>query len=268
MTTLIIGDVQGCYQELEQLLTKCGFDEGKDHLWLVGDLINRGPENSAVLDWLINTPKVTSVLGNHDLHFLAVALGERSQSKGDTLNDLLESPKRDIYIDYLRNLPLIHTSSDNENVLVHAGVPPNLDIQSSLSLANEVEEVLKSDKIEGFLESLYGNNPSVWNKTLKGQDRLRLITNWFTRMRYCKEDGELELTHKEAVSPAGFQPWYTFERTDQIRVFFGHWAAIEGKTGNQWATALDTGCVWGGKLSAFDLEKNCLISVNSRTKKK
>ena len=144
MTTFIVGDVQGCYQELEELLTKCGFEKGNDHLWLVGDLINRGPENVAVLDWIINTPNVTSVLGNHDLHFLAIAIGREKQTKGDTLDDLLESPRRDIYIDYLRNLPLIHTTAGNEKVLVHAGLPPNIDIQSCLSLANEVEEVLKS----------------------------------------------------------------------------------------------------------------------------
>ena len=268
MTTFIVGDVQGCYQELEELLTKCSFEEGKDHLWLVGDLINRGPENAAVLDWLIDTPNVISVLGNHELHFLAVAIGGKSQSKGDTLNDLLESSRRDVYIDYLRNLPLIYTSSENKKVLVHAGVPPNLDIRSSLSLAREVEEVLRSDRIGTFLASMYGNSPSIWDKGLKGQDRLRLITNWFTRMRYCKKDGELELTYKDTVSPDGFQPWYTFDRPDQIRVFFGHWAAINGKTGNQWATALDTGCVWGRKLSAYDLEKDSFISVNARTTKK
>ena len=114
MTTFIVGDVQGCYQELEELLTKCDFEKGNDHLWLVGDLINRGPENVAVLDWIINTPNVTSVLGNHDLHFLAIALGRKKQTKGDTLDDLLESPRRDIYIDYLRNLPLIHTTAGNE----------------------------------------------------------------------------------------------------------------------------------------------------------
>ena len=268
MTTFIVGDVQGCYQELEELLTKCGFEKGNDHLWLVGDLINRGPENVAVLDWIINTPNVTSVLGNHDLHFLAIALGRKKQTKGDTLDDLLESPRRDIYIDYLRNLPLIHTTAGNEKVLVHAGLPPNIDIQSCLSLANEVEEVLKSDRITSFLNSMYGDSPSAWSETLRGQDRLRFITNCFTRMRYCSKDGELELTHKDSAPPDGFQPWYTHERLDQVKVFFGHWAAIDGKTGIGWATALDTGCVWGRKLSAYNLEKNRLINVNARSVKK
>ena len=268
MTTFIVGDVQGCYQELEELLTKCGFEKGNDHLWLVGDLINRGPENVAVLDWIIDTPKVTSVLGNHDLHFLAIALGRKKQSKGDTLDDILESPRRDIYIDYLRNLPLIHTNAENEKVLVHAGLPPNIDIQSCLSLANEVEEVLKSDRISSFLKSMYGDSPSAWRDTLRGQDRLRFITNCFTRMRYCNKDGELELTHKGSVPPAGFQPWYTYKRLDQVKVFFGHWAAIDGETGIDWATALDTGCVWGRKLSAYNLDKNCFINVKARSEKK
>ena len=268
MTTFIVGDVQGCYQELEELLTKCGFEKGNDHLWLVGDLINRGPENVAVLDWIINTPNVTSVLGNHDLHFLAIALGRKKQTKGDTLDDLLESPRRDIYIDYLRNLPLIHTTAGNGKVLVHAGLPPNIDIQSCLNLANEVEEVLKSDRITSFLNSMYGDSPSAWSETLKGQDRLRFITNCFTRMRYCSKDGELELTHKDSAPPAGFQPWYTHERLDQVKVFFGHWAAIDGETGIGWATALDTGCVWGRKLSAYNLDKNRLVNVNARSVKK
>ena len=188
MTTFIVGDVQGCYQELEELLTKCGFEKGNDHLWLVGDLINRGPENVAVLDWIIDTPKVTSVLGNHDLHFLAIALGRKKQSR-ETRWTIYESPRRDIYIDYLRNLPLIHTTAGNEKVLVHAGLPPNIDVQSCLSLANEVEEVLKSDRITSFLKSMYGGIVQAPGGILwRGQDRLRFITNCFTRMRYCNKD--------------------------------------------------------------------------------
>jgi bis(5'-nucleosyl)-tetraphosphatase (symmetrical) len=267
MTTFVIGDIQGCFQELEDLLLLCEYDRTKDELWLVGDLINRGPDNAGVLDLLIELPNVKAVLGNHDLHFLAVALIGKEMFRGDTLDDLLKSRRRDLYIDYIRNLPFLHFEKTINHIMVHAGIPPQLDIPAALDLAKEVEEILRSDSSAGFLKSMYGNEPNGWMKPMRQNDRLRLIANSFTRLRYCTGKGDLEMTHKTEVVPNGFKAWYNFERSDQVKILFGHWAAINGRTGKDWAIALDTGCIWGQKLTAYNLDKKCFISVPARERK-
>lgn len=263
MNTYAIGDIQGCRIELELLLKESGYLQSEDHLWFVGDLINRGPDNAGVLDLLMQLPNVTCVLGNHDLHFLAVAMGSQTEKRGDTLSDLLTSKRLDTYIDYLRGLPLIHYDQERDIAMVHAGLPPNLDTYRCLELAGEVEQVLKTGGVEEFLSAMYGNEPAQWSEQLTGMDRLRLITNYFTRLRFCKEDGEIELLHKTDVAPPGYSPWFSFPRPDQTRILFGHWAALEGKVDTDFAVALDTGCVWGRHLTALRLEDDKTFSVPS-----
>lgn len=266
MTTFVVGDIQGCYEEFRELLSGMGFREREDTLWLVGDLVNRGPQNLETMQYVMSLPSVLSVLGNHDLHFLAVACGLQRAMKGDTLDDLIESPQLGEVIDWLRRQPLIHADHGLGYVLVHAGLPPMWPLAACLRYAHEVELVLRGDEYRGFLASMYGNQPDTWHEDLKGNDRLRIITNYFTRLRYCTAQGVLELTHKAAVQPAGFVPWFTVPRPDEgaYRILFGHWAALNGETGNPGAIALDTGCVWGRALTGMRLDDGRIFSVSSR----
>ena len=261
MSTYVIGDVQGCRNELEHLLKEINYQESIDDLWFVGDLINRGPDNVGVMDLLMQLPRVTAVLGNHDLHFLAVAMGSQTEKRRDTIADLLHSSRLDDYIDYLRQLPLIHLDAERNLVMVHAGLPPNLDTRQCLALATEVAQMIRSDDCPRFLAAMYGNEPARWRNDLTGMDRLRLITNYFTRLRFCTADGELELLHKTDVAPSGFSPWFSFPRPDDTRILFGHWAALEGKAGTDFALALDTGCVWGQTLTAIRLDDENMFTV-------
>lgn len=261
MSTYVIGDVQGCHTELAQLLAKVNYDPSSDHLWFVGDMINRGPNNVEVMDLIIDLPNVTCVLGNHDLHFLAVAHGQQRVMRSDTFQDLLDSPRLAEYIDYLLQLPLLHYVPANDILMVHAGIPPQMDVPTCLSLASEVETILQSNDPIPFFAEMYGNQPEIFDDSLTGMDRLRVITNCFTRIRYCTPDGHLELTHKTEIEPAGYAPWFSFERTDEVHVLFGHWAALEGEANAPFVTALDTGCVWGRELMALKLEDNTTITV-------
>ncbi|MFT7221365.1 MAG: bis(5'-nucleosyl)-tetraphosphatase (symmetrical) [Candidatus Azotimanducaceae bacterium] len=263
MSTYAIGDVQGCYQELSRLLEKINFGP-KDELWLLGDLINRGPENSAVLNLAMSQPNINAILGNHDLHFMAVATGQQTLKRQDTLSDLINSPRRVDYIEYLRHRPLHHFADlDAPAVMVHAGVPPGFSIEKIDQLSNEVGATLKSDGFEAFLGAMYGNTPSIWSDALTGHDRLRVTTNYLTRLRYCNEAGEMELTHKSDVQPKGYAPWFSFPRLDELKIYFGHWAALEGKCSAEFAFALDTGCVWGGELTAIRLDDHEITTTNA-----
>ncbi|MEX1237696.1 MAG: symmetrical bis(5'-nucleosyl)-tetraphosphatase [Pseudomonadales bacterium] len=263
MATFVIGDIQGCYDELRELLANIKFDQDKDTLWLVGDLINRGPKNVETLQYLMALPRVHTVLGNHDLHLLAVASGIRSTSQGDTISDLLESTRLDEFVDWLRKQPLIYSSVDQQYVMAHAGLPPIWDLSTCIKRAAEVEAVLCSDNYEQFLANMYGDEPAVWSDNLTGTDRLRVITNYFTRLRYCTADGRMELDTKANSAPEGYAPWFSFPRhnDETFTLVFGHWAAIEGHTGVQRFIALDTGCVWGRKLTAYHLETGKRYSV-------
>lgn len=263
MSTYVIGDIQGCFSELTLLLEEIQYESVRDHLWFVGDLINRGPENAKVLDLVMSLANVTCVLGNHDLHFLAIACGQQTQKRSDTLDDLLDSDKRQEYVEFLRHLPLLHWDRKDNLVMVHAGLPPQLSIETCIALAGEVEAKLRSTHYETFLAAMYGNEPDSWQEDLTGMDRLRIITNYFTRLRYCTADGRLELTHKAEIQPDGYSPWFSFGRSDQQRVLFGHWAALEGDIDSEFAVALDTGCVWGRKLTALRLDDGRFFSVNA-----
>lgn len=263
MSTYIIGDVQGCFEELQKLLDRVDYHSGRDHLWFAGDLINRGPQNVEVLDLILSEPNVKCVLGNHDLHFLAIATDQQKLKRSDTIEDLLNNPRLDQYIDYLRHLPILHYAEAENLAMVHAGIPPQMGIKTCMALASEVETILQSEQYPAFLKAMYGNEPSAWNNQLAGMDRLRMITNYLTRMRYCTREGELELTHKADIQPDGFAPWFTFERSDQLQVVFGHWAALNGRTGVDFAIPLDTGCVWGRELTAMRLEDKTFFSVGA-----
>ncbi len=267
MSTYAIGDIQGCFSELVALLEKVNFDKQKDTLWLVGDLINRGPQNLETLLYLKTLPNLVCVLGNHDLHFLAVATGVHKPSRSDTLDDLLISPELPDLIEWLRHQPLIHVDSKLGYLMVHAGLPAIWTITESLAYAEEVQTSLRGERYRGFLKAMYGNQPANWASSLRGMERLRVITNYLTRLRYCKADGEMDLTHKEKVKPEGFEAWFNHHPNvleNDISILSGHWAALLGVTERHNIFALDTGCLWGRKLTALRLEDKQLFSVPSQ----
>jgi len=259
MATYAIGDIQGCYDSLQCLLEKIAFNPNQDRLWLVGDLINRGPDSLATLRFLYSIREsVTFVLGNHDLHFIAVAYGLRKRGQSDTLDTLLNASDRQTLIDWLIQGKLLHTDEGLGFTMVHAGIPPQWSLHQAQAHAREVEAVLQSRYCHDFLASMYGNMPNRWRNKLIGFDRLRIITNYFTRMRFCTAEGTLELETKEniAAAPLGFSPWFAHaeRKTRDDKIIFGHWAALEGKTSTPNIYALDTGCVWGGSLTALRLD--------------
>jgi len=259
MATYAIGDIQGCYRELLCLLEQIEFDPEKDKLWLTGDLVNRGPESLSTLTFLYNIrDSVVSVLGNHDLHLLAVAWGHVYQRGKDTFDDILDAPNCDTLLQWLREMPLVHHDPKLNCTLVHAGIPPMWSVQDALKKSREVEEVLQGKKFEKYLRNMYGDLPNKWSGDLSGKERWRLITNYFTRMRFCDADGRLELNCKlgPGSAPAGFSPWFKHKKrkTKDDSILFGHWASLEGKTGSDNLIALDTGCVWGRELSAYRIE--------------
>lgn len=259
MATYAIGDIQGCLEPLQCLLKKIAFNPACDKLWLAGDLINRGPDSLATLRFLYKLrDSITIVLGNHDLHFIAVYYGLRKQGKSDSLDELLIAPDRADLVYWLRHQKLVHHDPDLGFTMVHAGVPPQWNLADAMARAREVETVLQSNNPEKLLAGMYGNTPSEWNNDLTGVERLRIITNYFTRMRFCSASGELELQTKESAeaAPIGFAPWFSFaeRKTRSEKIIFGHWAALEGKVKSNKIFALDTGCVWGGSLTALRLD--------------
>ncbi|WP_435607237.1 symmetrical bis(5'-nucleosyl)-tetraphosphatase [Pseudomonas knackmussii] len=272
MTTYAVGDVQGCLEPLKCLLDQVHFDPATDRLWLVGDLVNRGPQSLETLRFLYAMRgSVISVLGNHDLHLLAVAHNAERLKKADTLREILEAPERDDLLDWLRRMPLVHHDAERDVTLVHAGIPPQWSIEKSLQRAAEVEEVLHDDdRLPLFLEGMYGNEPAKWDKKLHGIDRLRVITNYFTRMRFCTPDGKLDLKSKEGLgtAPEGYAPWFSYaERKAQGRkIIFGHWAALEGQCDIPGLYALDTGCVWGGSMTLLNVDTGERINCSCAAK--
>lgn len=271
MTIYAIGDIQGCYKPLMKLLGQVKFAPGRDQLWCVGDLINRGPKSLDTLRYLRDIGDATQiVLGNHDLHYLAIYYGCAPARNKDTLQKLLEAPDGDELSDWLRHKPLAHYDSIETRMgiqnylMVHAGVAPQWSLQKTLDCAAEVELALEGGNFRKYLEMMYGDRPDRWTNDLAGWDRLRVITNYLTRLRFCTEEGTMDLNVKEglAYAPPGFKPWYAFERiTPKANILFGHWAALEGITGRENVYALDTGCVWGRELTMMRLEDHKLFSV-------
>lgn len=259
MATYVIGDLQGCLTPLVQLLEQINYQPEQDKLWFAGDLINRGEESLETLRFIKSLGhNATIVLGNHDLHLLAVSHGYGKLKRGDTLAEILTAGDRDDLMNWLRQQPLFHYDEQLNTVMTHAGIPPCWDLAKTQSLANEVETKLKSDSVDDFFATMYGNTPDTWSDELRGLDRLRAITNYLTRMRFCDENSKLDLKSKEGINTAekGFAPWFNYPSKvpKDCHIVFGHWAALEGKTQLERIHALDTGCVWGGSLTALRLE--------------
>ncbi len=259
MAVYAIGDVQGCFAALRALLEKTAFNADRDRLWFVGDLVNRGPENLHTLRFIRSLGDgAVTVLGNHDLHLLAIAYGHREiHHKEDTLDDVVHAPDFAELVDWLRNRPLLHHDETLGYVMVHAGLPPQWNLACAREYADEVQQVLRSDMIDDFLPNMYGNEPRLWSNDLEGWDRLRCITNSLTRIRYCELDGSQDFRNNRepGSQPAHLHPWFRLpnRRSKDIKIVFGHWAAL-GQHQEQNVHALDSGCVWGGKLTALRLD--------------
>lgn len=263
MATYAIGDIQGCYAEFEQLLQQLKLNPEHDQLWLVGDLVNRGAESLAVLRRVKSLGDAAiTVLGNHDLHLLAVAAGVAELHHSDTLDEILAAPDCEELLTWLRHQRMIHVQDNH--VLLHAGLLPEWDVQQAQSLAHEVERALRGADYIPFLEKMYGNTPHQWDDNLKGYSRMRVITNALTRMRICTLQGEMQFKFKGEVGdvPAGYLPWFDVPNraSANATVVFGHWSAL-GLIVKPNVIALDTGCLWGGNLTAIRLEDRKLFQV-------
>lgn len=266
MATYAIGDVQGCMRELEALLAACAFDAALDRLWFVGDLVNRGPDSAEVLRFVKGLgDRATVVLGNHDLHLLCVSEGLARPRDDDTLECVLEAPDRGELLAWLRTRPLLHVERDA--ILVHAGLLPQWDIEKALALAAEVEAELRGPRYRGFLANLYGSMPNAWKDELSGADRTRVIVNAMTRMRFCTDDGVMEFHAKGGpdAAPADCRAWFDIpgRKSTTHTLVCGHWSAL-GLRLEPRLLALDTGCVWGGSLSAVRLDDRSLYQMSCR----
>lgn len=261
MATLLIGDLHGCYQELRAVLQLANFDPTRDTLWLTGDLVARGPDSLAVMRYLYTLGKtVHLVLGNHDLHLLAIYAGMSRQKPKDHLQALLEAPDADCLIHWLRHQPILQVNEQHKLVLAHAGITPQWDLATAIECAQEIEHILRSDRYPQLLNAMYGDQPSRWMPTLTGMDRLRFSLNAFTRMRYCYPSGELDMYCKQAPNetPSPLLPWFSLpcQVTDAgYAIAFGHWASLQGQGTIPLALyPLDTGCCWGGALTLLRWE--------------
>jgi len=263
MATYAIGDVQGCLDALQQLLEACGFDGKRDRLWFVGDLVNRGSDSLGTLRLVKDLgDRAVAVLGNHDFHLLAVAAGKAKLHRSDTLDQVLAAPDREELLNWLRLRPLMHV--ENGWAMVHAGLLPQWSIADAQLLAGEVECALRGATWETFLATLYGDTPIRWSENLRGADRLRVIVNAMARMRFCSADGGIELRTKgeTAHAPPGYYPWFDAPRhvVREHALICGHWSTLGLKLRPD-LLALDSGCVWGGSLSAVRLDDRKLFQV-------
>ncbi len=258
MSVYAIGDIQGCYDALQDLLKLINFDSNNDHLWFVGDLVNRGPQSLETLRFVKGLgDRAISILGNHDLHLLAVAYGHRDiHRRNDTFHDIIEAPDFDELIDWLRHRPIMHHDAELGYTMVHAGLPPQWNLARAQKCANELQQVLRAEMIDSFLANMYGNKPKVWSDTLQGWDRLRFITNSFTRLRFCDKDGREDFKYNREIGsqPENLMPWFEVpdRKSRKLKIIFGHWAAL-GHYQAKNIFALDSGCIWGGKLTAMRL---------------
>lgn len=259
MATYVIGDVQGCFDELQRLLEKVRFDERQDVLWFAGDLVNRGPKSLEVLRFVKSLgERAITVLGNHDLHLLATISNGVQFKQKSGLQPIVDAPDRDELLEWLCHQPLLHTDPANGYCMVHAGLPPQWDLTTARSCAQEMESVLaNAQRREQFFSVMYGDQPDLWGEDLGGYDRLRFITNCFTRLRFCTGEGRLALDEKGAPGFArkGLLPWFMVpgRKTANIKILFGHWSMLGyHHSNNTWA--LDTGCLWGGELSALRID--------------
>lgn len=259
MALYLIGDVQGCDSALQRLLDEISFSASRDTLYLLGDLVNRGPDSAGVLRRLMGYGAAAQcVLGNHDLHLLAVAHGVRKPHRKDTLNGILNAPDRLAMLDWLRRqrMAILETVQGHDVLMLHAGVLPSWTAAKTIALAHEVETVLRSPALGDFLQHMYSDEPASWNDSLNGSARLRVIVNALTRLRFCDAQGRMEFEAKKGTdsTPRGFMPWFEVpgRQTADVTVAFGHWSTL-GWLNRPDVISLDTGCVWGGCLSALRL---------------
>lgn len=272
MTVYAVGDIQGCYDPLRRLLDKVDFKPGRDKLWVAGDMVNRGPDSLATLRFLKSLgDDCISVLGNHDLHFLAIHAKVKKQKKSDTLGKLLSAPDCDQLVHWLRHRPFLHHCPKYSTTMTHAGIPPIWTLKQAKIHAKKLEKALQSDDYRDFLYYIFKGDKkdklTSMEKALTRQAKLKVSANYFTRMRFCDQYGDLDLENKSAkrsLKKREFAPWFSFPKAPMYksRIIFGHWAALDGKTGRPNIHALDTGCVWGKKLTAMNLKKGTYTSVN------
>ncbi len=267
MSTYAVGDVQGCYRPLRDVLRQAGFSAG-DTLWMVGDLVSRGPDSLDVLRFVRDLgDRVVVVLGNHDLHLLAIHHGIRDPKPKEYLEPLLAAPDREELIEWLARRRLMHHDRQLGYSMVHAGLHPAWTIEKSLGLAAEVEAAMRGGGRRDFLRAMYGDEPASWHDDLQGAERLRVLTNYLTRMRICDARGQLDLRYKqdETAIPAGYMPWYDVPGRASAgqRIVFGHWAALQGRANRGDVDALDTGCVWGGPLTLLRLDDRRFFRAQS-----
>jgi len=260
MASYFIGDIQGCFDEFSLLLAKINFEHGRDSLFLTGDLIGRGPKALATLEYVTAHPdSIQTVLGNHDLHFLAISRGIKSAKPSDKFDQLLASPKLDYFTDYLRAQPLLIEQPEHQLILTHAGLSPQWDVTSAKQAALEVEYQLQQPDFTTLLQAMYNNQPNNWLACDSPQQRWIFTINALTRMRYCFSDGSLDFVQNCPPTELKYPelaPWYSLKNAslEQTRVVFGHWASLLGHTSHANAIALDTGCLWGNELTAWCLE--------------
>ena len=265
MAVYAIGDVQGCCDELLQLLGMLRFDQGRDRLWFTGDLVNRGSQSLEVLRFVKSLgDRATVVLGNHDLHLLAVAAGASHLRPKDSFMDVLGAYDRDSLLAWLQQQPLLHHDAPSGYTLIHAGLPPQWDLTMARSCAAEAEQLLCGDDAKAFFQHMYGDQPVQWRADLNGVDRLRFIINCFTRLRYCDGDGRLALRDKGAPGKQAenIMPWFRVpgRKSAGMKVIFGHWSTL-GRYQGEGVYSLDTGCVWGGSLTALRIDDGEWFSV-------
>ncbi|CUR46582.1 symmetrical bis(5'-nucleosyl)-tetraphosphatase [Alloalcanivorax xenomutans] len=270
MSTYAIGDIQGCLGPFEALLERIRFKADRDQLVLAGDLVNRGPDSLGTLRRIHDLrDNVLTVLGNHDLHLLAVAHGQTHARSKDTLAAILEAKDRDTLLDWLQRQPLLIDLPEFNAVMAHAGMPPLWSLEQARERAGEITAVLADgEQASTFFAHMYGNEPAGWRDDLQGPERWRVITNHFTRMRFVNDAGELDLGSKGEADqpPEGYMPWFEHPRRRDLgrRILFGHWAALEGRASANDVEPLDTGCVWGGQLTALRLEDGLRIACQCR----
>ncbi len=276
MSTYAIGDIQGCYSELQKLLNEINFDNKNDQLWFVGDLINRGPKSLQTIRFVKSLgANAKVVLGNHDLHLLAASKNIRPLSKKDTIKEILTADDIDELINWIKSRPLLITDNRLGFTMVHAGLAPQWTLENAKNLAQECEIILKSEKIKDFLSVMYGDKPNIWSKSLEGYDKQRFIINCLTRIRFCNNDGKLNLDIKVApgMQKKSLVPWYALpnRKTQNEKIIFGHWSTIylgnEKNFKKYNVYPIDTGCLWGGKLTAIRLEDEKIFSVPSEQAK-
>ena len=262
MATYAIGDVQGCYDELKKLLREISFAQQQDKLWFVGDLVNRGPKSLKVLRFVRDLGEAAVVvLGNHDLHLVTQYEGFERKRKDDTFGDVLEAGDAKELVAWLRTRPMMHAADGY--AMVHAGLLPQWSIKKALALAKEVEAALRAPDYRQFLKNMYGSKPEEWSDSLAGWDRLRVVVNVMTRMRFCTREGRMEFRAKGATPPLGYLPWYETRPAKEPPIVFGHWSQL-GLRLDPHVTCLDSGCVWGGTLTALRLEDRALHQVRCR----